>query len=174
MAKVVGSICNKCYAMRGHYHYPVVLNAQERRYQAIHKTNWVSNMVIAINGTNTTGFFRHFDSGDLQGVWHLKKIVAVCEQTPQIQHWLPTREIGFVSQYLKEGGKFPSNLTVRISSAMIDGLPPVAFAKRNGLNVSAVTKTNSFTCPSSKQDGECKDCRACWDKKTFSVSYKYH
>jgi hypothetical protein len=57
---------------------------------------------------------------------------------------------------------------------MIDGVPPVALAKRLGVSVSAVTKGTGFSCPSSKQDGICGDCRACWNKKDFNVTYKYH
>lgn len=29
-------------------------------------------------------------------------------------------------------------------------------------------------CPAYKQDGQCKDCRACWDRKVKQVSYKEH
>ena len=29
-------------------------------------------------------------------------------------------------------------------------------------------------CPAYKQEGECKDCRACWDRRIKTVSYKEH
>ena len=29
-------------------------------------------------------------------------------------------------------------------------------------------------CPAYKQDGECKDCRACWSRSIKQVSYKEH
>lgn len=173
MAQVEGSICSKCYALRGHYRYGVVQNAMERRYQSLKKINWVNQMVTAINGTNTTGYFRWHDSGDLQGAWHLAKIVAVCNQTPQIKHWLPTREFAMVREYVKAGGFIPDNLCIRFSALMFEGLPPVALAQRLNVQVSGAGKQD-FTCPSSTQGNQCLNCRACWDKKTFSVTYKRH
>ena len=38
-------------------------------------------------------FHRWFDSGDLQSLSHLMKIIEVCEHTPHIKHWLATREL---------------------------------------------------------------------------------
>ena len=29
-------------------------------------------------------------------------------------------------------------------------------------------------CPSHLQDGQCKDCRACWDLDVECIAYKYH
>ena len=37
-------------------------------------------------------YHRWFDAGDLADVAMLKAIVRVCELTPTIKHWLPTRE----------------------------------------------------------------------------------
>ena len=36
------------------------------------------------------------------------------------------------------------------------------------------TDPNKATCPAPKQDNECKDCRACWDKKVKNVAYLAH
>ncbi len=46
-------------------------------------------------------FFRWFDSGDLQSVEMVRDIVAVAERTPEIRHWLPTREYATVREYLR-------------------------------------------------------------------------
>jgi len=109
----------------------------------------------------------------LQNSNHLKKIIEVCEKTPNVRHWLPTREAGVVQSYLNNGGKVPANLTIRLSAHMIDGAAPLALARRLGVQVSTVV-TSGETCPSSKQGNKCLTCRACWDKKQEVVAYGKH
>ena len=116
MRRVVGSICSICYALKGRYSFPNVFSALERRFSLISKKSWVSDMVAALLKIETSGFFRWHDAGDLQSVAHLKRIVAICEQTPEIKHWLPTREFAVVRKFLESGGKIPSNLTIRLSA----------------------------------------------------------
>jgi hypothetical protein len=130
-------------------------------------------MTLAIGGTESSGFFRWHDSGDIQSVEHLDKIVQVARNLPQIRFWLPTREYAMVSQWLKENGSFPENLTVRLSALMLEGQPPVGIAKRLGLTTSGVSKS-SFDCPASKQGNKCLSCRACWNKSVENVNYKTH
>lgn len=173
MAKVANSICSKCYALRGNYRYDIVQAAQERRYEALKHPAWSKAMALAIHGTEASGFFRWHDSGDLQGVWHLKKIVEVCNLTPTIKHWLPTREFKMVGDFVKSGGVIPTNLCIRFSALMFDELPPMELAKRYGVQVSSASKEN-FTCPASSQGNKCLTCRKCWDKNEFDISYKRH
>ena len=173
MAKVEGSICSKCYALRGNYRYETVQDCLERRYQSLQDVRWIDAMSTAINLTETSGYFRWHDSGDLQGVWHLQMIVEVCKRTPHIKHWLPTREYSIVRKYIDEGGQIPDNLTVRLSALMFDGPAPESLAKRLGIQVSGASKT-SFSCPASTQGNKCLSCRVCWNKDAFNVSYKQH
>ena len=181
MAKVEISICSKCYALRGHYRYPNVKDSQEKRYQALLSDKWVEAMVCAINGSESSGFFRWHDAGDLQGVWHLEKIVEVCKGTPTVKHWLPTREyIGhdgqpsIIQAYItKHGNNFPENLTIRLSALMFDGVAPISIAEKLGVQTSGASKTD-FTCPASNQGNKCLSCRACWDKSQANVIYKKH
>ena len=121
LAKMKGSICNTCYAQKGLYKLPSTEAAQERRFNLIGTSNWVDNMVRAINNAD---YFRWFDSGDLQSDEMLADIVRVALATPNTKHWLPTHEKKMVAEHLKKHGKFPSNLTVRVSAAMVDGEPP--------------------------------------------------
>ena len=44
LAEQKGTICNKCYALGGHYLYPVVINAHKIRLDAIKKPEWVDYM----------------------------------------------------------------------------------------------------------------------------------
>jgi len=153
---------------------PNVRNALQKRFDSIDKPEWVEAMTVVISAKETSGFFRWHDSGDIQSVEHLRKICQIAINLPSIKFWLPTREYSFVTQYKKQFGDIPSNLTIRLSSLMINGNAPTGIAKILGLTTSGVSKDNSFTCPASNQDNKCLSCRACWDKSVTNVSYKLH
>lgn len=87
---------------------------------------------------------------------HLLNITQIARLLPGVSFWLPTRELGYVRKYETVFGSFPSNLTVRVSAAMVDGDPP-AFA----LTSTVVTKNP--TCPAPTQENRCLNCRKCWD-----------
>jgi hypothetical protein len=173
LALVSGSICSSCYANKGFYRMPNVKNCLEKRFQSLSHPEWTSAMTLAISGSEGSGFFRWHDSGDIQSVEHLEKIVQVAKNLPAIQFWIPTREYSFVSDYLKKHGAFPSNLTVRLSALMVDGQPPVGIAKRLNLTTSGVA-TAGFNCPANSQGNKCLSCRACWDKNVNNINYKKH
>lgn len=173
MALVNGSICSICYALKGRYAFENVQDCLERRFRSLTDTRWIDAMTTAILNKETSGHFRWHDSGDLQGVWHLHMIVEVCRRTPSIRHWLPTREYSIIRKYIDAGGQIPDNLTVRLSALMVDGPAPESLAKRLGIQVSGASES-AFTCPASQQGNKCGDCRACWDRNTFNITYKTH
>jgi len=173
LRNVKSTICSRCYALKGRYVFGPVKAAMERRFAKLQDERWVEAMVVAIRKKEKSGFFRWHDSGDVQSVEHLEKIVAVAKALPDIRFWLPTREYFIVANYFKKHGSIPENLTIRLSALSIDGPPPSAIAKRFGLVTSGVTK-QGFDCPSSLQDGKCRDCRACWNKTVETVNYKLH
>ena len=173
MRNVVGSMCAFCYALKGRYVFPNVQKAMEKRFASLTNDLWVDAMTYLI-GKVKNPHFRWHDSGDLQGVWHIEKIVKIAKNLPNISFWLPTREYAFVSTYIEKGGEVPSNLTIRLSALMMDGPAPVGIAQRLGLCVSGASKLGNFNCPSSKQGNKCGDCRKCWDKNEFAINYKKH
>jgi hypothetical protein len=173
MRNVIGSVCNKCYALKGRYVFPDVLVAMEKRFQSLTNPLWVELMTALIAKQEKSGFFRWHDSGDIQGTWHLEKIVQIARNLPHIKFWLPTREYAFVGDYLTTN-ELPENLTIRLSALMIDGKAPDAIAKKNGLVVSGVSDNSSYNCPAPSQGNFCKDCRACWNKDVYCVAYKKH
>ena len=168
---VEGSTCYRCYAMKGNYLFPDVQEGLMRRFNAFNHPRWVEAMSFMINKYCTT-HFRWFDSGDLADISMLEKIVMVCQNTSKIRHWLPTREVKVVKDYLKIYKKFPSNLVVRVSAPMIDGEPLKSF--RWTSTVHHKSKAIGHDCPSRFQDNKCNDCRACWDKRVANVSYHKH
>ena len=172
MRNIKGSVCSKCYALKGRYVFKIVANAMEKRFLSLKNPLWVTAISNLILLKEKSGFFRWHDSGDLQGVWHLKKIVEIAEKLPQIKFWLPTREYKIVKEYLDTHHSFPNNLTVRLSGLWLDGSFPTVLQNPYGLPVSGACKTN-FNCPSFKQNGKCLSCRHCWDKRT-KIIYKQH
>ncbi len=162
LAKVPGSVCSGCYALKGRYRFPNVQKALNRRLNSLNHPQWIEAMVVLITGEPV---MRWHDSGDLQGMAHLKAIFEVCNNTPETRHWLPTRE----ARYLPlNHDSIPKNLTIRFSSHKIDQ-PPV-----KSWPWTSTVSTRDSSCPAQLQNNKCKDCRACWDRKISNVTYPKH
>jgi hypothetical protein len=182
LAKVEGSTCSRCYALKLQKMRPSVDQGWEANYlkatqliaQAPEK--WAKAMAFQIDKAATkTGqpFHRWFDSGDLQSVEMLRAIVLTAEATPAIRHWLPTREARIVKDYVTTFGHFPDNLIVRVSSTMVGDAPVTSHPWTSTVHKKGQA-ANGHVCPASKQGNACQDCRACWDKSVPNVSYPLH
>lgn len=177
LKRISGSTCEFCYAERRNYLFPVVIEAQYRRFVSITHPQWVDAMVKLISTApkKRRGFFRWHDSGDLQDLFHLIRVVEVCERTPNVMHWLPTREKGLVLSYLGQMGEFPKNLVVRLSAAMVDGEAPTVPHPLQTSGVHKHERAKGHPCPAKeKYANTCGPCRACWDKSISHVSYPWH
>jgi hypothetical protein len=111
-------------------------------------------------------YFRWHDSGDVQDLKHLAKIFKVARLTPDVKHWMPTRE-AWVKPYLKYA---PANLVIRFSMPMVDQEAAASWPNTS----TVVTDSQKRTCPAPDQDNACKDCRACWDPNVKNVAYGQH
>lgn len=176
LAAIKGSICEGCYALKGAYSWSNTQTALERRWEAYSADPeaWAMNMADIIT-RKKLDFFRWFDSGDVQSVEMLGKIVKVANLVPFCLFWLPTKELSIVSDWLKTHGKFPKNLTVRLSAFKRDAKA----GKVAGCNLPSSTVTDKeepigFPCPSREQGNRCGDCRACWSSDVQVVSYYWH
>lgn len=194
LRKVAGSVCSGCYAMTDWYRsWRPLLQGHARRFAGLRHPRWVDAMVRMISSACVfpDNYFRWHDSGDLQGVWHLANIAEVCRRTPDVTHWLPTREYEYVARYLRSGQRIPDNLTVRLSAHMIDSEPviPAELADELGeLPVSTVSTVSTYKsgvqivegkgsveCRAVEaRDNKCGSCRACWDRRVRSVNYPQH
>ena len=181
LAKVKGSVCESCYARRIQKMRPSVNQGWTANYEkavsliASNPSKWVDACVFQISRmAEKSGekYHRWFDSGDIDTVDQLAAICEVARRTPNIKHWLPTREIAMVRGYRKSND-IPGNLVIRISSPMVGDKPVKDF-----LNTSTVhTKDGEVfgnECPAYKQGNSCGDCRNCWDASVPNVSYKKH
>lgn len=172
LALVPGSVCEGCYAMRGNYIFRDVKRAHANRLASLANVQWTGAMVVLLQHARTK-HHRWHDSGDLQGVWHLTKIAAVAALTPKVKHWLPTRELKIVQEYVDGGGIVPGNLLIRVSATMVDGPATKAWKWTSGV-YSDKRPRSGRGCPAPKQGNRCQDCRACWSFAVPHVSYHKH
>ena len=167
LVKVRGSTCSGCYALKGNYkRFPAVQKALNRRLKSLEDPRWVTGMITLIQGRPV---FRWHDSGDIQSAKHLTNIFEICNATPETAHWLPTRE----AQFLKflDPEVVPKNLKIIFSDHMNDQGRGVSWWPYTS---GVTTKPGAVTCPSSKQDNKCLDCRKCWDRDVKRVIYGKH
>ena len=165
LVKIPGSVCSGCYALKGRYRFPNVKDAMQRRLDSINHPLWIKAMATSIIETKT-GFFRWHDSGDLQSLDHLKKIFEVCKLTPDINHWLPTREASIINCI--QADEVPKNLIIRLSAHKVDGKAATFWPW------TSTVVTSEKTCPAAEQENKCKDCRACWDRTIPNIAYGKH
>lgn len=170
LAKIKGTTCSGCYANTRAYTWPVVRNAMERRLNTLTSPTWIDDMIKVISWKEKSKFFRWHDSGDLQGVWHLRNIVLVAIGLPDITFWLPTREASMIKAYLAEYGDFPVNLTVRVSATKIDSTIALLDLPTSGVSANM----EQVNCNAVKQNNECRECRKCWSKSVPNIVYKKH
>ena len=166
LAKIPGSVCHGCYALKGRYRFTNVKDAMQRRLESLTHPRWVEAMTYLIQTHKQGQHFRWHDSGDIQSSWHLKQIFEVCNRTPETRHWLPTREARILN--LMDPDIIPPNLIIRMSSHMIDQ-QPVKFWPWT-----STVSTKSKTCPAQDQGNQCRSCRACWDRSVSNVTYPKH
>ena len=168
LVDIENSVCAGCYALKNRYIMPIQAAAMERRFKSLTHPQWVDAMVVLVTHySKKVPFFRWHDSGDLQGVDHLMNIFAVCEATPGVQHWMPTREVKILKGIQPE--VVPKNLIIRVSSHMINQGPVNSWPW-----TSTVIDKGYHTCPAASQGNECRDCRQCWNRDYSNVSYGKH
>ena len=170
LAKKPGTVCSGCYALKGCYVFPVVKDAMARRLEFFNSPNFIPIMVWLLSSLRKK-FFRWFDSGDIQNVFMGLNILEICRLTPDIKHWIPSKEYKIWRQALKIQ-KLPDNVVLRMSSPNIDQEPLKEFS--NTSTVHKNKKAFGLECIAYKQDGKCLDCEACFNKKVKNVSYPLH
>jgi hypothetical protein len=200
LARIPGTVCAGCYALRDHYMMPNVQLAHSRRHAGLSDPRWIEAMTrlllhyharpyiridLGLTGVrlarkggsrwrnNPTGYHRWNDSGDLQSVEHLGMICEVARRTPKIKQWLPTNELGIVKRYLASGGTIPDNLVIRVSSVMMDDQRRRAWPHTSSVFVDMVP-SGAHRCPAPENNHTCGSCRSCWSKDVAHVSYAAH
>lgn len=176
-AEEKGTICDQCNTARGHYGTRVVKTAMHQRYDAwLEQEHWIEAITYLIRNSGYD-LFRWFDSGDLQDEYMLLQFIKVANMLPKKRFWIPTQEKEIVTNVIREGYEIPKNMTIRLSAKYINGDPPKDLAKELNsqpnvhgyigtsrvLTKQVFTDYNGFTCPSSRQGGQCLSCTLCWE-----------
>jgi len=175
----VGSVCRGCYAKKGNYNRPNVKTAQGFHLESVkraiadpdYRERWISAMVDAITADGRP-WFRWHDSGDVFAADYLKMILEVARRTPNVRHWLPTKERAMVD-CARRAGKVPVNLCVRVSLPMI-GQRPTGAEVFPVATVSRETAPGAHMCPAPDNCVKCGTCRACFDSSVREVCYRLH
>lgn len=184
-----GSICENCYAGKGCYQYRAVVEAQNTRFDWTRKCmqspegieEFVSVMVAAISYVGVS-YFRGHDSGDFFSVQYVKAWTRICAALPDIKFWFPTREwqskastelLPVLNPRIDSLRALAalSNVTLRPSALNVGDEAPVVAGFSAG---STVNNPAAFSCMAPSQNGECRDCRFCWDAPEAPVSYNLH
>jgi hypothetical protein len=163
--------CKGCYATSGNYRFPNVKAPRVHNREDWKRDTWVSDMIQELDNDR---YFRWFDSGDIYDVRLARKILEVCEATPWVKHWIPTRMHKFpkFTLVLQRLQSLP-NVVLRLSSDSITG------ETIEGPNTSTIATLEdapkgSFVCEAYTRGGKCDKCRACWDKGVSVVTYIGH
>lgn len=177
LMNIKGSVCYGCYAMKGNYLFKNVKEHREHNLNIIKSEQWglwIDNMVYEIKRTNTSGYFRWHDSGDLQSLEHLKAIVEVANRLDGIRFWLPTLEKKILNEAKRENLAIPKNLTIRLSTPMVNQKPSQAWFNTSTVTDKKTMAVEGELCKSYEQGGKCLTCRACWDKEIQNITYLKH
>ena len=171
LAKIPGSVCFDCYAMKGKYRTKSVKKGQARRYAALSHPRWIEGMVRLIGHQvdPIEPWFRIHDSGDSQSPEHVRAWAEIARRLPWVRFWMPSKELQHVKEAMRGVDDWPTNLVIRISAPLIGKT-----LRAWGLPTSSVDAGTGHRCPAYDQDGKCGPCRACWDPTVENVDYKKH
>ena len=163
--------CSGCYATTGNYRFKNVKAPREHNREDWKRDAWVFDMVSELDNDR---YFRWFDSGDVYDIRLARKILEVCEQTPWVKHWLPTRMHKFAkfTAVLARLESLP-NVVIRLSSDSITG-ETIAGKTTSTIATLGGAPKGATVCEAYTRGGKCADCRACWDKSTSVVCYIGH
>jgi hypothetical protein len=132
--------CKSCYALAGWYRTDIKLQVDrvlrleylQRLVREDRLDTWVEWMVQQLNGLQPDESFpspppaafdhgwrvrylRWHDSGDLFHHQYARAIFRVCEATPRVAHWLPTRMGALLKSIVRQGVGIPPNLSILVS-----------------------------------------------------------
>ncbi len=184
LREIEGSVCASCYATRLENIRPSVKKGWLNRTKAVREATrdpvmqdaWVRAFVQRLTMLGHE-YHRWHDSGDLQSDRHMSMIISVAQKCPDIKFWLPTKEKAIAKRaimVMNKCGGMPTNLTIRVSEAMVDKIPS---SGKHITPMSAVithTDTENWICPARSQGNACGLCRACWDSDVAIVCYPKH
>ena len=209
LAKILNSTCSRCYALKLENLRPSVAMGWLANYEkatsliAKNPAQWAKACAFQITKAwqkSGESFHRWFDSGDLQSIEMLEAIAETARLTPDIKHWLPTRESAIVKAWRK-AYSCPPNLIIRESSTMVGDKPRnaeftstvhrkgethmgkecIAYRTTSDKRVLSPEEFKAHKKLSKEEReslgftlGHCGPCRACWSDSVKNISYPLH
>lgn len=172
-AGVQDPVCEDCYAQKGRYEMPNVVELRQYNRQDWRADDWETEMIKAIGKRK---YFRWFDSGDMFSLRLAHKIYVVMKATPNTKHWLPTRmaRLDKFKPILAKMARLP-NVVVRHSAFGYDTKPRHKMGSMVYRDKPA--PADAHACPAyATKAGTCRKagCFACWDKGIPLVAYPGH
>jgi len=186
--KKVKDSCNGCYAKRGHFKFPNVIDPREENRIDWRRPSWVKEMIKVVDRHR---YFRWFDSGDAYHPELLEKMYEVMKKSKHTKFWFPTMtHFNERKAKILDKMRLLPNVAVRDSTGKTDG----SFAETDNLQSTQVRKKNIknmdknvHLCPvgiktvigkngkerKAKTCDEC-DCLKCYNKKIKKIAYKRH
>ena len=164
--------CSGCYATTGNYRFKNVKAPREHNRDDWKRDAWVDDMVAELDNDR---YFRWFDSGDMYDIRLAHKILEVCQRTPWVRHWIPTRMHKFAkfTGVITDMEALP-NVVVRLSSDSVQG-GVIAGETTSTIIPTPDHATDSMTvCEAYERAGKCGTCRACWSRDIAVIAYPAH
>ena len=171
----VKDVCRGCYAMKGSYQWrPAKALRENNRLSVSNELHSFASDMLKLLKKEKNNYFRWFDSGDVFDNDFLYEIYKVCKQTPEINHWIPTKAREILDNATLEKLESLPNVKVRYSSDSING-------EYNSLHGSTAIQPKQkyddskvFKCPVDyDQIKKCGNCRACWHSEKV-IAYNFH
>jgi len=174
----VKDVCKSCYAMKGSYQWRSAKSLRENnRLSVVNELHTFVSEMLSLLNKEKNDYFRWFDSGDVFDNDFLFEIYKICESTPHINHWIPTKAREILDNDLWEKLESLPNVKVRYSSDSTKG----EYNSLHGATViqkgQKVNPNKVYVCPVGRSDNEerkkCGDCRACWHTDKV-IAYNFH
>lgn len=165
-------VCKGCYAKGGNYRFQNVKEPREHNSQIWKHEDFIFEFIKELDNHR---YFRWFDSGDIVSVSQALKILSICQLTPWVKHWIPTRsyKIPAIKAILEELNKLP-NVVVRYSSDSYNEDTTPEDTRNKSMVITNECYNTDFLCMATTTKGTCSGCRACWDKSIHCISYMIH
>ena len=176
---IIKEICEKCYGEKGAYLWPNSVNHKEHNYQEMHKEEFVPDMIKLLLPMD---YFRWFDIGDVENETILESIYTICSETPNTQHWIPTKCRDLFDNELWKALESLPNVTVRFSSPSKKGVYTLGLHQSVAISDKSQLTSDLFLCRAKsigfKKNGKpqpkkCHNCRACWHNNKI-IAYELH
>ena len=176
----IKEICKSCYANKGAYNWTNSVNLKNHNLREMENKEWVDDMINQLK-KNKNKYFRWFDSGDVISQKVLEGIYDICDSTPDINHWIPTKSRDLFNQETWRLLEGLCNVKVRYSSPSKNGKYDNIHGSVAITDKKQLTK-DMFLCKAKsigfKKNGKpnpkkCHNCRACWHN-TKVIAYEFH